>query len=203
MDIDLFSRQALRPMVEALGGDSLLWVVFGFSIIVIVWLLAWRKPPHAWRIHKSYRILSKLEQIGVQSGPAAQFGYLRSKSVDPYTFEEAILSALKNHGLKIKRNRRYSGDGGIDGRAWHKGRLILIQAKLYRHHVAKKDVEQFCGLCKRRKALGLFVHSGRTGKGAKIFFDDRVKVVSGERLLRFLAGDHFPFFEDSDREPKG
>jgi len=169
---------------------------WGWAVVTglfLCWLTA--KPVrHAWRIRKAEWVLKQLKVLAETSGPAAQFGFLRSKAVDPFTFEEAILSALKERKLKIRRNHRYTGDGGIDGKAWWQGKLILIQAKLYSGHITPKHVEDFNRLCKRKRACGLFVHSGRTGPGSKLHTSQTLDIVSGERLLKLLEGRPITLF---------
>ena len=100
---------------------------WGWAVVTglfLCWLTA--KPVrHAWRIRKAEWVLKQLKVLAETSGPAAQFGFLRSKAVDPFTFEEAILSALKERKLKIRRNHRYTGDGGIDGKAWRQDEEVV------------------------------------------------------------------------------
>ena len=180
------------------------------NLIFIVWkipLWAWasafalvlfkfftRRPRHHWRIKKASWFLRRLREIGLESGPAAQFGFMRSKAIDPFTFEEAILTALEQRKIKIKRNRRYTGDGGIDGIAWCEGNRTLIQAKLYRGYIKPQDVRDFRGLCQRRNALGLFVHSGRTGPMSQECISPMLDIISGNRLLQFLEGRAMKLF---------
>lgn len=175
------------------GDLAIIVAIVFFAIIVLFWLNT-TPTRHAWRIRKSQWVLKQIRLIADERGPAAQFAFLRSKAVDPFVFEEAILSALNYRKIKIKRNRRYTGDGGIDGMAWSQGKLILIQAKLYSGHIAPKHVEEFVLLCKRRRAYGLFVHSGRTGPASKLFVSPGLDIVSGERLLKLLGGDPITLF---------
>ena len=170
-----------------------LWVWATAFTLVLLKILT-RRPRHHWRIKKASWVLKRLREIGLESGPAAQFGFMRSKAVDPFTFEEAILTALKSRGIKIKRNRRYTGDGGIDGTAWLKGNLMLVQAKLYRGHINPQDVRDFCSLCEDKKAYGLFVHSGRTGPMSKECISPMLDIISGNRLLQFLEGRAMKLF---------
>ncbi|WP_192840691.1 restriction endonuclease, partial [Enterobacter hormaechei] len=39
--------------------------------------------------------------------------YLRK--IDPFVFEELLLEGFEAHGFRTIRNKRYTGDGGIDG----------------------------------------------------------------------------------------
>lgn len=152
------------------------------------------------------KVLRKLQKLGEASGPGSQMAYLRSKAVDPFVFEEAILTALRERGLRIRRNKRYTGDGGIDGNAWIGKQRVLIQAKLYTNHIAPADVREFARLCQRHRAMGLFVHSGRTGPASRKQLTDELDIVSGERLLQLLCGDPlrlFPQRTPSDAKRKG
>lgn len=59
---------------------------------------------------------------------AARIAWLRK--MNPYVFEEMLLTALSRQGLRIQRNARYSGDNGADGQVWINGRRWLIQARV-------------------------------------------------------------------------
>ncbi len=163
------------------------------TAIFISWISS-KSVRHFCKIRKADLVIKRLQSLAVNSGPAAQFHYLRSRAVDPFAFEEAILSALKKRGFTIKRNRRYTGDGGIDGLAWWEGKQILIQAKLYSGHISAAHVQEFSRLCAKRRAHGLFVHSGRTGAASKSQTSPVLDIVSGERLLKFLTGDSIILF---------
>ncbi|WP_199192296.1 restriction endonuclease [Chlorogloea sp. CCALA 695] len=57
------------------------------------------------------------------------------RKMNPYAFEELLLTCCQNQGWKIERNFKYSNDGGLDGRVTIAGRLYLIQAKRYRGYI--------------------------------------------------------------------
>ncbi len=38
------------------------------------------------------------------------------RKMNPYAFEELLLTCCQNQGWQIERNFRYTKDGGIDGR---------------------------------------------------------------------------------------
>lgn len=98
-----------------------------------------------------------------------------------------ILSSLKRQGYIIVRNDGYTGDGGIDGRAYLNDQHYLIQAKRYTGSIHSKDVAEFAKICKRRKGKGLFVHTGKTGDKAKqTAKDNNIKIISGAKLLELL-----------------
>lgn len=179
---------SIQVIVEALP-----WWVWA---IVVGVLIAWftNKPlKHAWRIRQADRTICRLKKIGKNLGAPAQFGFLR-KSVDPFVFEEAILTALAKRKLRIIRNRRYTGDGGIDGRCYYRGRLVLIQAKKYSNHINPQDVQKHVAICRRHKALGLFVHTGKTGPASRQSACPDLDIISGTRMLSLLCGEEIALF---------
>lgn len=144
-----------------------------------------RKGLHRRKIGAAARALDRLAEI---EHPGARFAYLRK--VDPFTFEEMILTALEREGHVITRNARYTGDGGADGRVKIDGEPYLIQAKRYSGTINPAHVLAFAALCQREQAKGLFVHTGATGKGAWRATDGKeVRIVSGDRLMRLFGGE--------------
>lgn len=160
------------------------WVIISFGVAAKIFGGVF-KPNHLFFVIQSHIALNKLNRIGQTQGPAAQFFYLRNQN--PFLFEELILTALKRNGNKIKRNSRYTGDGGIDGQCWIEGQHYLIQAKRYRNHINAEDVRAFSQLCKTKGTKGMFVHTGKTGKKSRQEAD-RVTIVSGNNLLTLLLG---------------
>tara|TARA_Y100000052_G_scaffold3205_1_gene2446 strand:+ start:502 stop:1068 length:567 start_codon:yes stop_codon:yes gene_type:complete len=147
-----------------------------------------KKTKHELFVKRAYRALAKVNSIAVS---AKRMQYLRK--MNPYVFEELVLCAFKNLGYKIKRNRKYTGDGGIDGKVIIKGKVILIQVKRYKGHISMRHVVEFDKLCSRHKTTGLFVHTGKTGKGSKQYaLQSNVSIISGSQLLSFLSGDYNP-----------
>jgi len=52
------------------------------------------------------------------------FAYLRK--VEPFIVEELVLSALdQREDIKIQRNKRYTGDNGVDGRFYIKTKKLI------------------------------------------------------------------------------
>lgn len=156
-------------------------------IIGIFSLLGLRgRKVNRWRVRTSHDVLVTLGEIGKSKGFASQIKFLRSLK-DPFLFEEMILSAIEKKGHKIQRNKRYTGDGGIDGRAFLNGRLILIQAKKYTGKIITADLARFIKQCEEQKAIGLFVHTGTTPKPAfKLCEGREVEIVSGVKLIELL-----------------
>lgn len=168
-------------LAEALLSDPfLLGMAVGIALIA-GWF--WPKKKR-WRVKSSYRALKQLNKM---ESPVHKFAYLRK--VDPFVFEEMILSSLKKAGFKIKRNKKYTGDGGVDGKIYIDGRLILIQAKRYANHIDPKHVREFSALCHSHKSSGLFVHTGKTGAKSLGSAGSNVVIISGQKLLSMLDGD--------------
>lgn len=133
--------------------------------------------------------LKSLRSLDIKQDGAKMFGIMRS--MPPFAYEEMILTALSDRGLKIKRNKRYTGDGGLDGQFWIGKDRVLIQAKRYRNHIDRLHVEDFAKLCARRKCRGIFVHTGRTGKKSKEEVEiagGQIEIISGQNMLNLFAG---------------
>lgn len=141
------------------------------------------KKKHIRNINKSKQVLFKMNQFEGIYKEAQIIAYLRK--IDPYVFEELLLEALLKKGFEITRNKRYSGDGGIDGKAHLNGQLYYVQAKRYQKYIALKHLDQF--QTKVGKDKGLFVHTGKTGKDTyDKFRHSNVEIISGKRLIDLL-----------------
>ena len=144
-------------------------------------LLGVRKSSQRRRVREASRLLRQLSDDSLSD--AYRFGIIRN--ADPFVVEEAILTAYKRAGHRIRRNRRYTGDGDIDGfvrlnRKWH-----AIQAKRYRSAIRPNHVHDFAAVCSRRRVPGIFFHFGRTGpKSAEAFrVHSNIRRVSGQEAL--------------------
>lgn len=137
--------------------------------------------------HLSNRIRAwfRLRKLRSIPEPPRQFGFLRY--TNPFVFEEMILTAFKQAGFKIRRNKRYTGDGGIDGIVYMDGKKHLIQAKRYRNHINAAHVQEFVTICQRQGCKGLFIHTGKTGAKSWNSRDRVIDIISGERMLNFLV----------------
>lgn len=187
------SNETLSAVFDLVSGN-----VAGITGIIVLAFAAWRlarrfRPTRSQRRHKrnqerSYRDLAKIREIGPLENPGQCFNWLRK--VDPYRFEEMILSELDRRKLKIVRNSSYSGDGGIDGQFFLNGELWLIQAKRYSGFVRADHVWAFEAICAMRSARGLFVHTGRTPHEFQQVKRrvGCIRVISGDELMRFFAG---------------
>ncbi|WP_420842900.1 restriction endonuclease [Erwinia mallotivora] len=181
-------------MLSTMVMDVLLAHPFHLLIVVLTLLavaLAYGRQSASQRRHRRYqkqavRALSRLPQL---RDDAARFAWLRK--MNPYVFEEMLLTALSRQGYRIRRNSRYSGDGGADGQVWIDGRRWLIQAKRYSASISAGHVADFGQLTAREGCRGLFVHTGRTG-GVSLDAIGRypaVTLISGQRLLWLLEGN--------------
>ena len=155
-----------------------------FLLSVLDW---WRERhlprSHRRRIRAARRVLARIDGWK----PARVFGYLRK--IDPLAFEELTLEAFARSGYRIKRGRRYSGDGGIDGHVWYGGRWAPIQCKRYSSAINPAHVSDFAAIVRRRGGTGFFVHTGRTGPQSRKEADGTTfTFVSGQRLIDLVQG---------------
>ena len=140
------------------------------------------KQQHVYNRINAHRFLEKLRKIET---PQEQFYYLRG--LDAFVFEEMVMTSLKRKGFIMVRNEGYTGDGGIDGRAYYNDQHFLVQVKRYKGHIKATDIKEFAAISERRKGRGLFVHTGKTGDKAKAIAKElNIEVVSGVRLLDLL-----------------
>lgn len=142
------------------------------------------------RHFKNYRTAKKVsKKINSQDFlyDSMILSYLRK--IDPFVFEELLLYTFRQRGLKTYRNKRYTGDGGIDGKVRIDGKVYYIQAKRYQEYINLQHVIEFNELCKRFNKKGFFIHTGKTGEAAgKIGRNEssNIQIVSGQKLIDFL-----------------
>ena len=95
-----------------------------------------------------------------------------------------ILSVIEDTNIRVFRNTRYSGDGGIDGIFKIKQGKVLIQCKRYKNYINAADVKELTIKVKDDKYfMGIFVHTGKTGEKSK-------NIVSKEKNVVFLSGSN-------------
>lgn len=135
---------------------------------------------HRRNVRKAGRVLQKLRGF---DHDGAVISYLRK--IDPFVFEELLLSSFASRGINITRNRRYTGDGGIDGRIVVDGRVLFIQAKRYAGAVSTLHIRDFSAICSQSGVSGLFIHTGRTPKHAR-GLPRNVTLVSGSKLAALI-----------------
>ena len=162
-------------------------LIIAAAVLGLLLLLATRgrKTRHERYLGKARTLLKTMH--GGRLSPAQAMAYLRK--VNPYVFEEAVLEGFRRKGFGVRRSRSYSGDGGIDGRVSLDGKEYPVQCKRYCRHIDRRHVEDFSRICLREGRSGYFVHTGRTGKGAKVEADKfgNVTIISGRRLLDLLG----------------
>ena len=184
--IMIFRDQAkLDLFIDTISNERYLLVNIALGIIILfIYFILLRKIIKyflpRWRVKQAAKILKKVREHNFSLNQT--IGYLRK--IDFFTFEELLLTCFKEKGIKIKRNRRYTGDGGIDGIIYLNRKKTFIQAKRYKNHISKQHVEEFLILCKKNKCNGLFIHTGKTGKQTKLVFNgnDEIELISGEKL---------------------
>lgn len=160
-------------------------VYWGLGGLVIFWLLSVWYGRHKQLVYR-FGAHQRLRQLAALPTDREKFLFL--KDTHHFVFEEMILTAFKRKGHRIRRNRAYTGDGGIDGRVTIKGRPFYIQAKRYRDHINPRHIREFAQVCRRDRVRGLFIHTGKTGpeswKAAQRY---QIRIISGQRLLGLLS----------------
>lgn len=159
-----------------------------FALLAGIWFFLFRKKQHQWYIRRAKKIYHKINTRKDRYSPAQLLTYLRH--INPYVFEELLLYAFQCKGYKVIHNKRYSGDGGIDGQIIIDGNRIPIQAKRYASYIKREHITAFARVIEqKRKPYGLFIHTGRTGKGSGTLSYSTVCIISGKRLLDLLYKD--------------
>nr|WP_308597926.1 restriction endonuclease [Massilia sp. BJB1822] len=150
-----------------------------------------RLPLHRRNVRRSRAVLRTVRGFTGPGRAGRCLCYLRR--VDPLLFEEVVLSMLEDAGLFVLRNRRYTGDGGVDGAVWMPGRgWYAVQVKRYRNHICERHVGQFAEVVRRQGyAGGLFVHTGRSGAAVySHLVAGKIILVSGATLVRLALRTH-------------
>ena len=148
---------------------------------------------HQLNIQHGDRILQQLRSKATEVELPMAIAMLRR--MNPYAFEELLLTCCEEQGWQIQRNFRYSNDGGLDGRVLITGKLYLIQAKRYTGHIKSKHIRDFHKVIQHEGAAGgFFIHSGKTGQVSKKLLDELgIKLISGQRLINFVLGREIKF----------
>jgi restriction system protein len=181
---------AFSSLVQHVGRFALRWLSRTVSAVRLR-----QQPAHRRRIRRSRAVLRELRAMRGDAAAARAFGHLRK--VDPLVCEEVVLSALEDAGVFVLRNKRYTGDGGIDGRCWLLGagwRMHVVQIKRYDAAITPSHVAAFARLVRQgRWAGGLFVHCGRTGPMSYLALRGAdMELISGDTLLRLLIHRQLP-----------
>jgi len=170
---------------------QIIYIVAG--IIACLFLLAYsekkKKKKKIRYIKQADEIIAKLKTFDGQHKEAQILTYLRK--INPYVFEELLLTVLQKRGYRIERNKRYSHDGGIDGKFYDGENLFLIQAKRYTAHIDPKHLKEFQQKIFIHKAKGgLFIHTGKTGQTARNEYrDGQIKIISGQKLVELIVDE--------------
>jgi restriction system protein len=163
------------------------WFLGGLAVLWFWWRRRLNQL-HRRNVRRSRALLKRLRSGLFQ--PGQMIVYLRK--IDPLLFEELVLTAFENSGAPVIRNRRYSGDHGVDGRFWWRHKLVLTQCKRYQGEIHPEHVSAFARAVRREQAsAGLFVHTGRTGFASYCALraaGRSVVLVSGGRLVSLLLG---------------
>jgi restriction system protein len=139
-------------------------------------------------------VIERIRGFEGEALSARCIGYLRA--VDPWVFEEVVLTCLEEGGAAILRNTAYTNDGGIDGRVHsvEAAQWIPVQCKRFERHVCRSDIFDFQKLLQERGyKRGLFVHTGRTGVAIRgSLRESEVELVSGEKLALLVRSATLP-----------
>lgn len=175
-------------------GTKIFWIIFLIAFCIINAIKARKKTRHFYKLRSAKKVYKNINEIK-NDNDGWLFSYLRK--IDPYVFEELILLSFKNYGFKIKRNKSYSHDGGIDGRIKKSGEKYLIQAKRYSDYINIEHVKEFIKVCHKEKVCGYFIHTGKTGEETKALLKNnpQIKLISGKKLYEFFISD-FPKSND-------
>lgn len=152
-----------------------------------------KSDKHKRNIEMADKVILRLAEIEYDG---QRINYL--KKINPYVFEEFVLTMFEVDGYKIKRSESYSSDGGYDGEVFRKpvssNRIfttrmerILVQSKCYTGHIKRDHVNGFILLCAKEKCPGYFVHCGKTP--LELFhhaLKHNVRIISGYALLRMI-----------------
>lgn len=144
---------------------------------------------HQKNIAAANLILEKLRCQNPHPKLPVVLGILRN--ISPYIFEELLLCCCLDQGWKIQRNKKYSGDGGVEGRVLIGGKIYLIQAKRYEGYIKSEHLQAFEAVIKHEKATGgFFIHTGKTGLHSKSILNQhpQITLLSGQRLVNFVLG---------------
>lgn len=143
---------------------------------------------HQLNIQHGKRVLQQLRSKATEVELPMAIAMLRR--MNPYAFEELLLTCCEEQGWQIQRNFRYSNDGGLDGRVAIAGKLYLIQAKRYTGHIKPEHIRDFYSVIGQSQADGgFFIHTGKTGSLSKeLLREFGINLISGQRLVNFVLG---------------
>lgn len=161
------------------------WMLFLLLLFTFSFFSSKNSAKHFKTLKTAKRVYKKINLIKNQN-TGWLLSYLRK--IDPFVFEELILLSFKKKGFRVKRNKRYTHDGGIDGRCIRNRETFLIQAKRYSEYIKEEHVRQFIYTCYLQNKRGYFIHTGKTGNETKelIKQNHQIKLISGDKLYKFF-----------------
>lgn len=150
------------------------------------------KPNHLANIRTARRVIRRLAELAISGAEEPQIlAYLRK--VSPDVFEELVLDLYERQGHIVIRNRRYTGDGGIDGRVFLPAGLTAIQCKRYTGYIDCNHVRAFAKVAARFPGGGIFAHTGKTGEESfQLFNQPGLVLTSGFGLAKMASGQRPP-----------
>lgn len=135
---------------------------------------------------EAIEILTRLRGI---NDPRFPFILGALRKMNAYAFEELLAICLAERGLDGYCSPSYSHDGGVDGLAFYEGRVVVVQAKRWRRHISARDVRALSKVAERVAGIGLFVHTGRTGRASwRAARKHQVNILSGGDLVDLVLG---------------
>jgi restriction system protein len=181
-----------------------IYILVVILVVALLFVTLFKPSKKQLRIKRASKMKNQAKQINIkvadnvlsvvlniiytnQNNLPAVFAYLRK--IEPFVFEELLLTCFERQGFKIVRNTRYTGDGGIDGKVYIDGGLYLIQAKRYSGSIKLSHLEEFSSTIKSNRSVGgYFIHTGTTGTGCRSYLDQHpsIQLISGQRLIEFI-----------------
>lgn len=164
------------------------YIIIALTFLLVLTLYLFSKKRfnrHKYNRKKANQVLVKIKSFEHQG---QQINYLRK--IDPFVFEELLLNAFQKKGFRVIRNKRYTGDGGVDGIVYDKeGNKILIQAKRYKSYINPKHIIDFGLLLKNKRVdKGYFIHTGKTSSNTRnLFQHTNVMIIGGSKLLNLIV----------------
>ena len=165
--------------------NTIFWIIITSLLLIIKIIKLRKKGKHMQKISAAKNVLNNINNTDKDT-KAWLFSYLRQ--IDPFAFEELILLTFKRRGFRIYRNKRYTHDGGIDGKVKKNGELFLIQAKRYSDYIKPEHLNDFIKVCRKSRCRGYFIHTGKSGKEIYGILKNnpQIKLINGFKLYKFF-----------------
>lgn len=168
-----------------------LYIIICFILFFIsILFIKGKKKTHKWRLDSAEKTLKKVRTF---EHDGQILNYL--KKIDAFVFEEILLFVFNERKeIKILRNEKYTGDGGVDGIFFIGKDKYLIQAKRYKDFVNTAHIKKFIEDIEKNKAVkGYFIHTGKTREATKKDFiqNEKIDIISGTKLVHFIRTGDF------------